>query len=84
MSEASAGGLDARTACALLAGVGIPLAPEAVRAERRDDRRAVALPGDRMAWFRSSRSGDAGLGDAGLAQFRPACEQGGGRARACR
>ena len=57
MSEASAGGLDTQMICALLAGVGILVAPEAVRAEPRDDRWAVALPDDRMAWFPMNLAG---------------------------
>ena len=61
MSETSAGALDAATACALLASVGILVAPEAIRAEPRDDRWAVPLPDDRMAWFPMNPAGERRL-----------------------
>ncbi len=57
MSEAPAGGLDAQMICALLAEVGILVAPEAVRIEPRDDRWAVLLPGDQMAWLPMNPAG---------------------------
>ena len=43
--------MDAETAAALLGRVGFPVDPGAARVEPREDRWAVRLPGDRMAWF---------------------------------
>jgi hypothetical protein len=46
--------LTAQDACEALATVGLRLAPEQVRVERREDRWLVRLPDDRMAWFAAS------------------------------
>jgi aminoglycoside phosphotransferase (APT) family kinase protein len=43
--------MDAETACALLGRAGFPVDPRAACVEPREDRWAVRLPGDRMAWF---------------------------------
>jgi aminoglycoside phosphotransferase (APT) family kinase protein len=43
--------MDAETACLLLGRAGFPTEPEAVSVEVREERWAVTLPGDRMAWF---------------------------------
>jgi hypothetical protein len=51
------GTLDAEAACALLGRAGFPTDPRAVRVEPREDRWAVSLPGDRMAWFPMNPAG---------------------------
>jgi hypothetical protein len=43
---------------ALLRGVGIVCSPEEIEIGAREDRWAVALPGDRMAWFPASATGE--------------------------
>ena len=43
--------MDAETACLLLGQAGFPIDPGAVSVTAREDRWAVSLPGDRMAWF---------------------------------
>lgn len=50
--------LTAEAACEALRAAGLTLSPSDVKLERRDERWAVALPGDRMAWF---PAGDSGL-----------------------
>jgi hypothetical protein len=49
--------LPAEDACALLCEAGFPVSSSDIRIERRDERWAVTLPGDQMAWF---PAGDAG------------------------
>jgi aminoglycoside phosphotransferase (APT) family kinase protein len=49
--------MDAETACGLLGRAGFPIDPRAVQVEPRDDRWAVALPSDRMAWFPANAEG---------------------------
>jgi aminoglycoside phosphotransferase (APT) family kinase protein len=48
---ASSALLSAETVCDALQEAGLVLTPAELRIERRDDRWAVALPGERMAWF---------------------------------
>ena len=43
--------MDAATACLLLSRAGFPTDAEGVSVTAREDRWAVLLPGDRMAWF---------------------------------
>jgi aminoglycoside phosphotransferase (APT) family kinase protein len=43
--------MDTETAYALLGRAGFPVDPRSARVEPREDRWAVRLPGDRMAWF---------------------------------
>ena len=43
--------MDAETACLLLGQAGFPIDPGAISVTAREDRWAVSLPGDRMAWF---------------------------------
>ena len=49
--------LTADIACDALRAAGLVLSPSDIRLEQRDERSAVTLPGDRMAWFPSSVSG---------------------------
>jgi Phosphotransferase enzyme family len=49
--------LNADTVCAALREAGLVLAPSDVRLERREERWAVSLPDDRMAWFAASERG---------------------------
>jgi hypothetical protein len=49
--------MDAETACTLLGRAGFPVDPRAARVEPREDRWAVWLPGDRMAWFHMNPAG---------------------------
>ncbi len=49
--------MDAAAACALLSAAGFPVRPDAVRMEARDDRWAVWLPGEPMAWFPMNSAG---------------------------
>jgi len=50
--------LTAEAACEALRAAGLTLSPSDVKLERRDERVAITLPGDRMAWF---PAGDSGL-----------------------
>ena len=43
--------MDAESACLLLSQAGFPTDPAGVSVTAREDRWAVSLPGDRMAWF---------------------------------
>lgn len=61
MSQAPAAGLDMAMACACLAEAGILVSPETVQGEPRDDRWAVLLPDDRMAWFPMNPAGERRL-----------------------
>jgi len=54
--------LTPQDACEALATVGLRLAPEQVRVERREERWLVRLPDDRMAWFAASLNGHRRLG----------------------
>lgn len=49
--------MDAATACTLLEQAGIRVEPSDVRVEARDERWAVWLPSDRMAWFPAGEAG---------------------------
>jgi hypothetical protein len=49
--------MDAETACLLLGRAGFPTDPEAVGVMTREDRWAVSLPSDRMAWFPMNQAG---------------------------
>jgi len=49
--------LTAHAACAALREAGLALAPADLRVERRDDRWAVWLPGERIAWFPANQAG---------------------------
>ena len=49
--------MDVETAAALLGRAGFPVDPRIASVEPRDDRWAVSLPGDRMAWFPMSPAG---------------------------
>lgn len=49
--------LTAEAACEALRDAGLLLSPSDIKLERRDERWAVTLPGDRMAWFPSGQSG---------------------------
>jgi hypothetical protein len=51
MVDATFPALTAEAACAALRDAGLDVSPADVSVQRRDDRWAVALPGDRMAWF---------------------------------
>ena len=61
MTRAQDDGMNAATACALLAEAGVLVSPEAVRVEPREDRWAVSLPGTRMAWFPMNPTGTCRL-----------------------
>src|SRR5262245_9374774 len=63
MSRASQGfaSLSAHAACEALSAAGLALEPADVRVERRDDRWAVSLPGDRIAWFPADAKGHRAL-----------------------
>lgn len=54
--------LAAEVACETLRGAGVACSPEDVAVLARDERWAVSLPGDRMAWFPASESGNRRLG----------------------
>jgi aminoglycoside phosphotransferase (APT) family kinase protein len=54
--------LTADSVCAALREAGLLLSPGQVRAEPRDDRWLVRLPGDRLAWFPADADGRARLG----------------------
>jgi len=49
--------LDAQSACAALARIGIPSTPSEVRVEARLDRWLVRLPGNQLAWFAATTKG---------------------------
>src|SRR5262249_26455147 len=49
--------LTADTACDALRDAGLTFDPAELRVERRDDRWAVTLPGDRIAWFPANEPG---------------------------
>jgi hypothetical protein len=49
--------LTAQAACEALRATGLTLSPSDLKLEQRDERWAVTLPGDRMAWFPSGQSG---------------------------
>jgi len=49
--------LTAQAVCDALRNAGLALSPADIRLEQREDRWAVALPGDRMAWFPSGQAG---------------------------
>jgi aminoglycoside phosphotransferase (APT) family kinase protein len=53
--------MNAAEACALLGAAGFGIAPRDVRVEAREDRWAVSLPGDRMAWFPMNAAGQRRL-----------------------
>jgi aminoglycoside phosphotransferase (APT) family kinase protein len=55
------GAMDAETAYALLGRAGFAVDPQAVQVEPREDRWAVPLPGDRMAWFPMNPEGERRL-----------------------
>jgi hypothetical protein len=57
VKTAMTGAMDAETACTLLGRAGFPVDPRAVCIEPRDDRWAVSLPGNRMAWFPMNPAG---------------------------
>jgi hypothetical protein len=57
MPEAGFPSLTAEAACAALRAAGLELSPADVRVERREERWAVTLPGDRIAWFAASETG---------------------------
>jgi aminoglycoside phosphotransferase (APT) family kinase protein len=57
MSTPHATVLTVDATCDALRAAGLALDPADVRVERRDDRWAVTLPGDRMAWFPANASG---------------------------
>jgi hypothetical protein len=54
--------LDAEAACAALREDGFEVAAGDLRVAPREDRWAVALPGERMAWFPANGAGAARLG----------------------
>jgi hypothetical protein len=49
--------LTANAVCAALREAGVVLAPSDIHIERREQRWAASLPGDRMAWFAASERG---------------------------
>jgi hypothetical protein len=49
--------LSAASACAMLREAGLDLAPDQARVEAREERWAVSLPGEVMAWFPASEAG---------------------------
>jgi hypothetical protein len=53
--------LEAQAACKALREAGLAVAPGELRIALRDDRWAVALPGERMAWLPASAAGSARL-----------------------
>ncbi|MDE1906595.1 MAG: aminoglycoside phosphotransferase family protein [Rhodospirillales bacterium] len=53
--------MDVNHICALLGQDGIDVHPETIKIEARDDRWAVHLPGDRMAWVPMNARGAARL-----------------------
>jgi Phosphotransferase enzyme family len=53
--------LTPEAACVALREAGLVLAPADIRVERRDERWAVFLPDDRIAWFAASARGQARL-----------------------
>jgi Phosphotransferase enzyme family len=57
MSDVRQSLLTADLACEALREAGLTFAPTEVRVEQRDDRWAVWLPGDRMAWFPANEQG---------------------------
>jgi len=56
-SQQTSGNLTAHAACLALREAGLALAPADLRVERRDDRWAVWLPGERIAWFPANQAG---------------------------
>jgi aminoglycoside phosphotransferase (APT) family kinase protein len=57
MTEVRPGSLTPALACETLREAGLTLAPAKVRVEAREERWAVWLPGDRMAWFPAGERG---------------------------
>jgi hypothetical protein len=53
--------LTSQAACELLRGVGVTCLPGEVEVVARDERWAVLLPGERIAWFPASESGSRRL-----------------------
>jgi len=53
--------LTAEAACRALRAAGLLLHPGDLSVERRDDRWAVKLPGDRIAWFPADEQGERAL-----------------------
>jgi aminoglycoside phosphotransferase (APT) family kinase protein len=53
--------MDVAKACLLLSRAGFPTTAETVAVTARDDRWAVSLPGDRMAWFPMNEAASARL-----------------------
>jgi hypothetical protein len=51
------GNLTPKIACEALRGVGLLFSPEEILIAAREERWAVVLPGERLAWFPASRSG---------------------------
>jgi phosphotransferase family enzyme len=60
-SQPSFPSLTPESACAALRAAELDLAPAEVRVERRDERWAVYLPGDHIAWFAASARGQGRL-----------------------
>jgi hypothetical protein len=59
--------LAAEVACKKLRGAGVTCSPKDVAIVARDERWAVLLPGERIAWFPASELGNTA---AALARFR--------------
>lgn len=53
--------MNAAEVCTLLSAAGYEVAPQEVQVEAREERWAVMLPGDRMAWFPMNAAGRARL-----------------------
>ena len=51
------GNLTPKIACEALRGVGLFFSPEEILIVAREERWAVVLPGERLAWFPASKSG---------------------------
>ena len=57
MDDVATRNLTAEAVCEALREAGLAFVPTEIQAERREDRWAVRLPGDRMAWFPANESG---------------------------
>jgi hypothetical protein len=55
------GNLTPELACAALRGAGLPFSPDEIQIVAREERWAVVLPGERLAWFTASKSGSRRL-----------------------